>query len=111
MEIIWGRFVEKTGGQKSRATVPLKSHLSNKNFCVPRGLIPHRTTFKFEYLQEFEPAFENVLGYELGAHMGLIHEKNQGPKIFKVITKTYMYIPFKGLHKSQLPNLHVLVSR
>jgi hypothetical protein len=25
MEIIWGRFVEKTGGQKSRATVPLKS--------------------------------------------------------------------------------------
>jgi hypothetical protein len=24
MEIIWGRFVEKTGGQKSRATVPLK---------------------------------------------------------------------------------------
>ncbi len=23
MEIIWGRFVEKTGGQKSRATVPL----------------------------------------------------------------------------------------
>ena len=24
MEIIWGRFVEKTGGQKSRATVPLR---------------------------------------------------------------------------------------
>ncbi len=23
MEIIWGRFVEKTGGKKSRATVPL----------------------------------------------------------------------------------------
>jgi hypothetical protein len=23
MEIIWGRFVEKTEGQKSRATVPL----------------------------------------------------------------------------------------
>jgi hypothetical protein len=25
MEIIWGRFVEKTGGQKSRATVPLSA--------------------------------------------------------------------------------------
>ncbi len=24
MEIIWDRFVEKTGGQKSRATVPLR---------------------------------------------------------------------------------------
>ncbi len=27
MEIIWGRFVEKTGGQKSRATVPLSNSL------------------------------------------------------------------------------------
>ncbi len=50
-------------------------------FCVPQGLIPRRTTFKFEYLQEFEPEFENVSGYELGAHMESIHEKNQGPKI------------------------------
>ncbi len=62
-------------------------------FCVLRGLIPRRTTFKFEYLREFEPEFENVLGYELGAHMGSIHEKNQGPKIscyctFKQICKT-----------------------
>ncbi len=81
MEIIWGRFVEKTGGQKSRATVPLKSPLSTNFFCVPQGLIPRRTTFKFKYLREFEPEFENVLGYELGAHMGSIHEKNQGPKI------------------------------
>jgi hypothetical protein len=36
---------------------------------------------KFEYLQKFEPELENVLGYELGVHMGSIHEKNQGPKI------------------------------
>jgi hypothetical protein len=36
---------------------------------------------KFEYLREFEPEFENVLGYELGDHMGSFHEKNQGPKI------------------------------
>jgi hypothetical protein len=28
MEIIWGRFVEKTGGQKSRATVPLREQNS-----------------------------------------------------------------------------------
>jgi hypothetical protein len=37
--------------------------------------IPRRTTFKFEYLREYEPEFENVLGYELGAHMGSIREK------------------------------------
>ncbi len=28
MKIIWGRFVEKTGGQKSRATVPLNKVLT-----------------------------------------------------------------------------------
>jgi hypothetical protein len=52
-----------------------------KFFCVPQGLIPSRTTLKFEYPRECEPEFEDVLGYELGAHMGTIHEKNQGPKI------------------------------
>jgi hypothetical protein len=58
----------------------LKSPLSEIFFCVPRGLIPRRTTLKFEYLQEFEPEFENVLWYELGAHMGSIHEKKPGAK-------------------------------
>ncbi len=77
---IWGRFMKKTRGPKSRATVPLKSHLSKHFFCVPQGLIPRRTTFKFEQLQKFEPEFENVLGYELGAHMGSIHEKKPGAK-------------------------------
>ncbi len=51
-----------------------------KTVFVPRGLIPWRTTFKFEYLREFEPEFEIVLGYESGAYMGSIHEKNQRPK-------------------------------
>ncbi len=68
----------------------LKSLLSESFFCVLRGLIPRRTTLKFEYLREFEPEFEKVLGYELGAHMGSIHEINQRQKIscyctFKVI--------------------------
>ncbi len=45
---------------------------------------------KFECLREFEPEFDDVLGYESGAHMGSIHEKNQMPKIscyrtFKVL--------------------------
>jgi hypothetical protein len=32
---IWGRFVEKTRGQKSRATVPLKGQQrSSLNLCV-----------------------------------------------------------------------------
>ncbi len=56
-------------------------------------MIPCRTTFKFEYLREFE----NVLGYELGAHMGLIDEKNQGPKISCYCTfKSNLYL-WKGL--------------
>ncbi len=49
-----------------------------KIFFVLRGLIPRRTTLKFEYLREFEPEFENASGYDLGAHMGSIYEKNQG---------------------------------
>ncbi len=58
----------------------LKEPLSEIFFCVLRGPIPPRTTFKFEYLWEFEPEFENFLGYELGAHMGSIHEKKPGAK-------------------------------
>jgi hypothetical protein len=46
MEIIWGRFVDKTGGQKSRATVPLSRitravneacHLHRKSPLDSRG--------------------------------------------------------------------------
>ncbi len=53
-----------------------------KKFFVPQGLIPHGTTFKFDQVQEFEPKFENILGYEPRAHLGSIpEEKNQRPKI------------------------------
>jgi hypothetical protein len=52
-------------------------------------MIPRRTTLKFEYLREFEPEFEIVLEYQIGAHMGLIHEKTQGPEIS-------CYCTFKG---------------
>jgi hypothetical protein len=58
-------------------------------FFVPRGLIPRRTTLKFEYLRELELEFEYVSGYELGAHMVSIHEKYQEPKIS-------CYCTFKG---------------
>ncbi len=34
-------------------------------------------TFEYEYLREFETEFENILECELGAHMGLIHEKTE----------------------------------
>jgi hypothetical protein len=37
--------------------------------------------FEFEYLGEFEIEIKNILEQESGAHMGLIHEKNQRPKI------------------------------
>jgi hypothetical protein len=40
---------------------------------------------KFE--PEFKPEFKNVLGYELGAHMGSIHEKkkNRGQKSYATV--------------------------
>jgi hypothetical protein len=44
-------------------------------------MIPRGTTFKFEYLSEFEIEMKNILGHESGAQMGLIHEKKQRPKI------------------------------
>jgi hypothetical protein len=36
-----------------------------------------RKTFLFEYLPEFETEYKNILGYESGAHMGSIQEKEQ----------------------------------
>jgi hypothetical protein len=36
-----------------------------------------QANFKFESLDEFETEFENILGNELGAQVGSIHEKNQ----------------------------------
>jgi hypothetical protein len=68
---------------------PRHSPLSKIFFCVPWGLIPRRTSLKFKYLREFEPEFETVLRYELGAHKGSTHEKYQGPKIS-------CYCTFKG---------------
>jgi hypothetical protein len=52
-------------------------------------MIPRGTTFEFEYLGEFEMEIKNMLEPESGAHMGLIHEKNQKPKIS-------CYCTFKG---------------
>jgi hypothetical protein len=52
-----------------------------KFFFVLQGMIPGGTTFKFEFLGEFKVEIKNILEHESGAHMGLIHEKNQGPKI------------------------------
>ncbi len=47
-----------------------------------------QSNFKFEYLGEFMTEFENILGYESEAQMGLIDEKNQRSKIS-------CYCPFK----------------
>jgi hypothetical protein len=44
-------------------------------------MIPRGTTFEFEYLGEFEIEIKTILEHESRAHMGLIHEKNQRPKI------------------------------
>ncbi len=44
------------------------------------GYQTRRTTLKFEYLPEFEPKFENVLGYELGAIWGRFMKKTKGQK-------------------------------
>ncbi len=52
-----------------------------KMVFVLRGMIPRGTTFKFKFLSEFEIEIKNIFRHESGAHMGLIHEKNQRPKI------------------------------
>ncbi len=52
-----------------------------KMFFCSAGYDTRGTTFEFEYLGEFEMEIKNILGHELGAHMRLIHEKNQRPKI------------------------------
>ncbi len=49
MEIIWGRFVEKTGGQKSRATVPLN--------------VNKRTTHKLQLTTDIAVKFLCVTSY------------------------------------------------
>jgi hypothetical protein len=56
---------------------------------VLRGMIPHGTTFEFEYLGEFEIEIQNILEHESGVHMGLICEKNQRPKILCYCSFTY----------------------
>jgi hypothetical protein len=43
-------------------------------------MIPRGTTFKFEYLCDFEIEIKNILGHESEAQMGLVYEKNQRPK-------------------------------
>jgi hypothetical protein len=45
------------------------------------SMIPRGTTFEFEYLGECKIEIKNILEHESGVHMGLIHEKNQRPKI------------------------------
>jgi hypothetical protein len=49
-------------------------------------MIPLGTTLEFEYLGEFEIEIKNILEHESGAHMGLIHEKNQKQKISRYCT-------------------------
>ncbi len=42
------------------------------------GVITSRgTNFNFKYLLEFGTKFKNILWYESGAHVGLIHEKTE----------------------------------
>jgi hypothetical protein len=43
--------------------------------------MPRGTTFKFEYLDEFKMDIKNILGHESAAHMGMIQEEKQRPKI------------------------------
>jgi hypothetical protein len=68
-----------------------------KFFCVLQGLIPCKTTLKFKYLQEFKPEFKNVLGYELGPHMGSIQEKNRGQKSRATVPLSFLPDSFRKL--------------
>jgi hypothetical protein len=53
--------------------------VSDQQIKVLQGIRPSRTSF--EYLQENETEFENILGCDLGTHMELNNEKNQRSKI------------------------------
>jgi hypothetical protein len=57
-------------------------------------MIPCGTTFEFEYLGEFKMETKNILGHELGAHMTLVHEKNQRPKISCYCTFKQAFLNF-----------------
>jgi hypothetical protein len=57
-------------------------------------MIPRGTTFKFEYLGEFKMDIENILGHKSAAHMGLIHEEKQRPKISCYCTFLAVYSDF-----------------
>jgi hypothetical protein len=61
-------------------------------------MIPRGTIFDFEYLGEFEMEIKNILGYELGAHMRLIQEKNQRPKISSYCTFKQLKYPSLSSH-------------
>jgi hypothetical protein len=50
-------------------------------FGLATILYSSQSNFEFECLGEFVTEFENILGYESGAQMGLIDEKNQQSKI------------------------------
>jgi hypothetical protein len=72
----------------------LKAAPRFKTFLVPQGIRPCGTIF---FLVEYVPEFENILGYEIGAQMGSIHEKNQRP------TKISSYYPFKSYIQYSTP--------
>jgi hypothetical protein len=52
-----------------------KTLLALNFFWLAAILHSGQSNFKFEYLGEFVTEFENILGYESGAQMGLIDEK------------------------------------
>ena len=76
--------MKKTGGRKSRDTLPL-----NPSGPLINRLKNFRIRFRFrrdirdviEYLSEIETKFENTLACLSGAQMGSNHEKNWRSKI------------------------------
>ncbi len=50
-------------------------------FFVLQDLIPGRTTFKFEYLREFEPEFKIILGYKSGPICGQFMKKPEAENL------------------------------
>jgi hypothetical protein len=56
---------------------------------APQDFVP-QNQFKFEYLQEFESEYENISGYESGAHMRCIYEKKtRGGKSRATVPSTF----------------------
>jgi hypothetical protein len=72
---------------------------------------PDRTSFKFEYLREFEAFFENILDYKPVTDMGSTYEKNPQENLMQLylqaVAKAFLPDVPLGLHLAGVEHAEV----